>query len=284
MPRIRLTLAYEGTDFCGWQIQKGQPTIQECLEKHLSVLCAQPTRIFASGRTDSGVHALGQVAHVDIPENRTHIPWQKALNAMLPPSIRIVKAEEVGFNFHARYSCISKTYSYTMWTLSDYVLPQRRRYVWNTGPLDFRAMDRAAAHLVGEHDFTSFQNIGTDVRSAVRRVTRIDRSPGITGQEQIWTFSATGFLKQMVRNMVGLLYQVGRGKISPDQARTILQARDRSQAPATAPAQGLCLEYVEYPEDTNELSDHSSTNSSSTLSPGASPSFLAASSSRRQSS
>ena len=248
MPRIRLTLAYEGTDFCGWQIQKGQPTIQECLEKHLSVLCAKPTRIFASGRTDSGVHALGQVAHVDIPEDRSHIPWHKALNAMLPPSVRILDVRNVTFDFHARYSCLSKTYSYTMWTNPDYVLPQRRRYVWKTGPLDFRAMDKAAACLVGEHDFKSFQNIGTDVKSSVRTVTRIERSPGINAYEQIWTVSATGFLKQMVRNMVGLLYEVGRGKVHPDQAREILEARDRSQAPATAPAQGLCLEYVEYPE------------------------------------
>ncbi|GAU08555.1 tRNA pseudouridine(38-40) synthase TruA [Desulfoplanes formicivorans] len=249
LKRIRLTIAYEGTDFCGWQIQKGQPSIQECLETHLSVLCGRPTRIFGSGRTDSGVHALGQVAHVDILADRTHIPWHKALNAMLPRSVRILEVANVGFDFHARYSCLSKTYSYTMWTNPDYVLPQRRRYVWDTGPLDFQAMDRAAAYLVGQHDFKSFQNLGTDVQSTIRTITRIERSSGITDHEQVWTFSANGFLKQMVRNMVGLLYQVGRGKLSPEQAKEILEARDRSLAPATAPAKGLCLEYVEYPQD-----------------------------------
>ncbi len=249
MPRLRMTLAYEGTDFCGWQIQQGQPTIQECLEKHLEVLCGQPARVIASGRTDAGVHALGQVAHVDIPSNRTHIPWHKALNALLPPSIRVIDVKTVTQDFHARYSCQSKTYSYTMWTNPSYVLPQRRRYVWATGPLDVQAMDAAAAHLVGEHDFASFQNMGTDVTSSVRTVTRIQRSPGNHNHEQIWMFSATGFLKQMVRNMVGLLYAVGRGKLQPEQTPDILAARNRTLAPATAPARGLCLEYVAYPDD-----------------------------------
>ncbi len=249
MPRIRLTIAYEGTDFYGWQIQKGQPTIQACLEEHLVTLCNKPVRIFASGRTDAGVHATGQVAHVDIPEDRAHIPWHKALNAVLPPSIRIVDVRDTTPDFHARYSCLSKTYSYTMWTHPDYVLPQRRRYVWKTGPLDIQAMEQAAGYLVGEHDFASFQNTGTDVTSSVRTVTCIECLPGINEHEYQWLFSATGFLKQMVRNMMGLLYEVGRGTLHPDQTRDILQGKDRSLAPATAPAKGLCLEYVEYPED-----------------------------------
>lgn len=246
MPRIRLTLAYEGTDFCGWQIQNGQPTIQGCIEDALATLCGVPTRIHGSGRTDSGVHALAQVAHMDVPEARTHIPWQKALNAILPPSIRVLEARTVEADFHARYASVSKTYSYTLWTNAAFVLPQRRRFVWNTGFLDISAMQEAADYLVGTHDFKSFQNIGTDVQSTVRTITAITHAPGITPYEVVWTLSATGFLKQMVRNIIGLLYQVGKGKIRPEKTAAILEAKNRSQAPATAPAQGLCMEYVEY--------------------------------------
>ncbi|MFA7166323.1 MAG: tRNA pseudouridine(38-40) synthase TruA [Desulfoplanes sp.] len=246
MPRIRLTLAYEGTDFCGWQIQNGQPTIQGCIENALATLCGVPTRIYGSGRTDSGVHAMAQVAHMDIPDTRTHIPWQKALNAILPPSIRIIDVQTVGADFHARYASVSKTYSYTLWTNADFVLPQRRRFVWNTGPLDIPAMQEAADYIIGTHDFKSFQNLGTDVQSTVRTITAITHKQGITRYEVVWTLSATGFLKQMVRNIIGLLYKVGKGKIQPKETAVILEARDRKLAPATAPAQGLCMEYVEY--------------------------------------
>jgi len=246
MPRIRLTLAYEGTDFCGWQIQNGQPTIQGCIENALATLCGVPTRIYGSGRTDSGVHAMAQVAHMDIPDTKTHIPWQKALNAILPPSIRVIDVQTVGVDFHARYASVSKTYSYTLWTNADFVLPQRRRFVWNTGPLDIPAMQEAADYIIGTHDFKSFQNLGTDVQSTVRTITAITHKQGITRYEVVWTLSATGFLKQMVRNIIGLLYKVGKGKIQPKETAVILEARDRKLAPATAPAQGLCMEYVEY--------------------------------------
>jgi tRNA pseudouridine38-40 synthase len=246
MPRIRLTLAYEGTDFCGWQIQNGQPTIQGCIENALATLCGVPTRIYGSGRTDSGVHAMAQVAHMDIPDTRTHIPWQKALNAILPPSIRVIDVQTVGADFHARYASVSKTYSYTLWTNADFVLPQRRRFVWNTGPLDIPAMQEAADYIVGTHDFKSFQNLGTDVQSTMRTITAITQKQGITPYEVVWTLSATGFLKQMVRNIIGLLYKVGKGKIQPKETAVILEARDRRLAPATAPARGLCMEYVEY--------------------------------------
>ena len=248
MPRIRLTIAYEGTDFCGWQVQNGQPTIQGCIEDGLAILCRVPVRIHGSGRTDSGVHALAQVAHMDIPEARTHIPWQKALNAILPPSIRILEARRVEDDFHARYASIEKTYSYTLWTNPDFVLPQRRRFVWNTGHLNTAAMEEAAACLVGTHDFKSFQNIGTDVQSTVRTITSITHAPGITPYEDVWVLSATGFLKQMVRNIIGLLRAAGKDKIQPHEAAAILAGRDRTKAPATAPPQGLCMEHVTYPE------------------------------------
>ncbi len=252
MPRIRLTVAYEGSDFCGWQIQKGQPTIQGCIEDALATLCGAPIRIHGSGRTDAGVHALAQVVHMDIPETRTHIPWQKALNAMLPPSIRILETRTAAPDFHARYDSLSKTYSYTLWTNASFVLPQRRRFVWNTGPLNTAAMEEAAACLVGTHDFKSFQNTGTDVQSTVRTILSITRGPGITPFEDVWTLRATGFLKQMVRNIMGLLYYAGKGKIPPQHAATLLAAKDRSLAPATAPPQGLCMEYVEYPQETTQ--------------------------------
>ncbi|SKA83236.1 tRNA pseudouridine38-40 synthase [Paucidesulfovibrio gracilis DSM 16080] len=250
MCRICLTLAYDGTDYAGWQVQPGQRTVQGVLERALRPLIGvgEDVRVHASGRTDSGVHALGQVAHVDVPTSRRDLPWQKALNATLPPDVRVVAAREVPATFHARFSAISKTYAYTLWLDPDYVLPQRRRHVWHCGPLDLNALDRAAAFLLGEQDFAAFRNTGTETRSTVRTMHRVWRSSGVHPAECVLRFQASGFLKQMVRNLTGCLVAVGRGKAEPENVRSYLKEGDRSAAPATAPAQGLCLERVEYPD------------------------------------
>lgn len=246
MVRLKLTLAYDGGNFKGWQLQREDSTIQGALEAAVARILGHTARVQGAGRTDTGVHALGQVAHVDIPERKLSVPWQRALNCLLPDAIAVLAVEQVPREFHARFGAVSKTYAYTLWTTRAFVFPQRRRYVWDCGPLDLAAMDAAAPHFLGRHDFKSFMNAGTPVKSTVRTVTRLERCDGLCEHEVVWRVEADGFLKQMVRNMVGLLVEVGRGKAAPESVRTILEAGDRTRAAATAPARGLCLERVEY--------------------------------------
>ena len=207
MARLRLTVAYDGTALNGWQLQApglGR-TVQGCLEEALARLCGEPVRVHGAGRTDAGVHALAQTAHVDVPASRAGLPWQRALGALLPPDIAVIAVTPVPAAFHARFSARGKTYAYTLWTGRDYVLPWRRAYVWNVGrqgALETAAMDAAATVLVGEHDFAAFQNAGSVVAGTVRRLTRVLRQPGACPEETVWRFSGTGFLKQMVRNLM----------------------------------------------------------------------------------
>lgn len=248
MARIRLTLAYDGTDFSGWQLQPRDRTVQGELERALGEILGAAPRVHGSGRTDSGVHALGQVVHFDCADKRRDMPWQRALNALLPSDVRVVDCAVVNDEFHVQYSAISKTYEYVLWHTREFCLPQRRLFVWDCGPVDFQRMDEAAVILTGEHDFAAFQNVGTPVKSTVRAITDISRHAGLTEHETVWRFTANGFLKQMVRNLMGCMVACGRGKLTPAQVRMILESRDRSQAPATAPPQGLTLVHVEYPE------------------------------------
>jgi tRNA pseudouridine38-40 synthase len=250
--RLKLTLAYDGTDFSGWQTQewigKEQPrTVQAVLESAFGRILGHSVRLHASGRTDAGVHALGQIAHVDVPDERAELPWAKALNANLPDDVTVLQAEAVSPDFHARFSARSKVYAYHLYEGERRALPMRRRYVWATGPLDEAAMLKTAAQLIGKHDFKAFQNAGTPVRDTVRTVARFERSAGLMPGEWIWRVEAEGFLKQMVRNLMGLLVDVGRAKLSPDAVQELLTGCPRECAPfATAPAQGLFLERVLY--------------------------------------
>lgn len=254
MPRLRLTIAYDGTHFAGWQLQApgGGRTVQGCLEEALAKLCGGPVRVHGAGRTDSGVHAMAQVAHMDVPEEKAGLPWQRALNALLPADVSIRDAAYVADDFHARFSATGKVYRYTLWTERHSILPWRRPYVWDVGryaPFDVAAMDACAAGFAGFHDFAAFQNAGSVVGSTerlVHGVTRLDCGPP---SEMVWEFRAEGFLKQMVRNLVGALLEVGRGKVSPEAIRSVLTKGQRRLAPPTAPASGLCLIAVEYGND-----------------------------------
>jgi len=246
MPRIKLTLAYDGTDFSGWQLQPKDRTVQGELEKALAEILGTPIRVHGSGRTDAGVHAMAQVAHFDCAPGRERIPWQRALNSLLPKDVRVVDFFLMPDDFHARYSATSKMYEYALWHSREYCLPQRSRFVWDCGPVDCALMEQAAQVFLGTHDFAAFQNVGTPVKSTVRTITEISYHPGLIGHETLWRFSADGFLKQMVRNIMGCLVACGRGKLTPDEAKAILNAADRSVAPATAPPQGLSLTLVEY--------------------------------------
>ena len=246
MARIKLTLAYDGTGFSGWQLQPRDRTVQGELESALARILGSPARVHGSGRTDAGVHALGQVAHFDCPDGRADLPWQRALNATLPPDVRVVEAAPADDGFHARYSARSKTYEYALWHEPGYCLPQRRAFVWACGPVDFAAMEAAAGELAGEHDFAAFQNVGTPVKSTVRTLASLTRHPGATPQESVWRFEADGFLKQMVRNLMGCLVACGKARLALPEVRAILLSGDRSSAPATAPPQGLTLIGPEY--------------------------------------
>ncbi|HKI81698.1 MAG TPA: tRNA pseudouridine(38-40) synthase TruA [Pseudodesulfovibrio sp.] len=246
MTRIRLIVAYEGTEFCGWQVQPSVRTVQGELERALGIILRREIRVHGSGRTDSGVHALGQAVHFDVPDERPDFPWRRSLNAILPRDVRVLDAEPVADDFHARYGAASKTYEYSLWHERGFCLPQRRRFVWSCGPMDFARMEDAAEVLMGEHDFSAFQNVGTDVGSTVRTVSDITRHAGVTAHESVWRFTADGFLKQMVRNLVGCLVACGRGKLDTGAARDILESGDRTLAPATVPPQGLTLVRVEY--------------------------------------
>lgn len=258
--RLRLRIAYEGTRYSGWQIQARnsavrEPTIQERVEQAFSALAGRPVRVHGASRTDSGVHALGQVAHVDVPEEKNRIDWQRAGNAHLPRDIALLEAAPAPPGFHARFSVKHKFYTYSLWLSRRYVLPQRRPFVWGVGPLDIEAMDRAAALLVGERDFKCFQNVGTEVGSTVRNLMSVVRIPNAAlpenpddpgGPEVTYRFQADGFLKQMIRNMVGFMVAVGQGRLAPEALFELIEGRDRSVAPPTAAAKGLTLERIVY--------------------------------------
>lgn len=249
MPRVKLTLAYKGTRFAGWQAQEPEGaaplrTVQGCLEEAVARILGGPVRIHGAGRTDAGVHALGQVAHLDLPDR--DLNWQAALNHHLPRDVTVRAVETVAHDFHARFDARHKTYAYALWLERGYLLPQRRHYVWAVGPLDLAAMAAAARQLLGKHDFAAFQNQGSRVQSTVRHMLGIEFAACPHFPELVLRFTATGFLKQMVRNLTGCLVAVGRGRLQPDALPSLLAGRKRAAAPATAPAWGLTLESIQY--------------------------------------
>ncbi len=251
LPRnLKLTLAYDGHDFAGWQIQPGQVSIQGTLVSAFEHLTGEKTLPQGSGRTDSGVHALAQTASVAI---QSPIPTQnllRALNNILPPSIRVLAVEEMPSNFHARRSAIAKTYRYHIYR-EAICSPFQARYVYHHPyPLDESRMIQAAALVIGEHDFTSFAAVdperGKDGQ-AINNVRTIFHSAWHRhADELIYTVRGNGFLHHMVRNLVGTFLMVGKGNLQIADVRRILDLRDRSAAAATAPASGLFLVSVEY--------------------------------------
>ena len=243
---IKLVLAYDGTDFHGWQIQPNVATIQGVLQDTLRGLCQEDIHVNGSGRTDAGVHARGQVAHFKTVSKIPTARLQHALNELLPGSIRVYDCREVEFTFHARYSTKSKLYSYAI-RAEPICSPFRRRYAFHVPyELDIEAMASAATCFQGEHDFSSFCDAQDDSPSKVRTVLV---SEVVTEEENrlvIYRVEANGFLHRMVRALAGTLIEVGRGRLSPGSILGLLQARQRSAAPWTAPPHGLCLERVKY--------------------------------------
>ena len=242
---IKLTIEYDGTDYAGWQRQKNANTIQETIERTLSLVSNAPVTLHGSGRTDAGVHALAQVAHFFSPADHPPALYQRALNKLLPDDIVILDAVEVGPDFHARYSAKSKCYRYLILNRSLPSAFDRRGMWFFPPPLNTETMAECLRLLEGTRDFSSFRAAGSGTRSAVRTLTRqglIRREDGLLTV----TVEANGFLRHMVRNIVGTIVEAGLGKITPEDFQAIMEAGQRSLAGPTAPAHGLYLVEVRY--------------------------------------
>lgn len=250
MRNLKLTLAYDGTDFSGWQVQPRAATVQGTLASAIGRLTGENVLPQGSGRTDAGVHALAQVATFATASSVPTENFLKALNDLLPASIRILEVAEVPGEFHARKSAKAKTYRYRIFRAAI-CSPFLARYVWHFPyPLAEDAMAEAAGQVAGEHDFTSFAAVdperGKENGEASNVRTIFSSAIGREGDELVYTVRGSGFLHHMVRNLVGTFILVGKGTLEPRDLTRILSARDRSAAAATAPASGLVLVNVEY--------------------------------------
>lgn len=247
MRNYKLTLQYDGTDFSGWQVQPGRRTVQEVVEAAMTSITQETCRLNASGRTDAGVHALGQVANVYL-RTRLAVPTLlKGINALLPPDVRLREIHEVPQSFCANKDALTKRYRYVIGD-SPRPDPFQRRYAWLTHrPLNESAMHRAAQTLLGRHDFLAFETEGPNRLSSVRTIKDITIQR--YGEYIAIEIEADGFLYNMVRAIVGTLYQIGRGYWQEERMAAILHSRDRTQAGPTAPPQGLFLLSVSYPPE-----------------------------------
>jgi tRNA pseudouridine38-40 synthase len=247
MRNIRLLIEYDGTNYQGWQVQAEGPTVQGMIEEKLARITGETIQLVGSGRTDSGVHAFGQVANFKTRSQLGVDSIQKALNSLLPPDIVIQRAEEVEEGFHARRDSKSKLYEYRILNRS-FRSAFRHEYAWHISQkLDLEEMSKATQILIGEHDFSSFRSVGSPTRTATRSVIRAEWKQGREGLIR-FEIEANGFLKQMVRALVGTLVEVGRGKIDSQEFQKILESKDRKMAGPTAPAHGLFLKEVKYRE------------------------------------
>jgi len=250
MRNLKVVLAYDGSDFSGWQVQPDRETIQGTLASAIGRITGEKVLPQGSGRTDAGVHALAQVASLMTASPIPAENLAKALNDILPPSIRVLEVAEVPSDFHARKSALAKTYNYRIYR-GPVCPPFLARYVWHYPyPLDEGAMEVAARLIVGEHDFTSFAAVDPErgrEEESISNVRKIFASTWkIEGDEFVYHVSGSGFLHHMVRNLVGTFLLVGKGTLTPPDVAGILRARNRSLGGATAPASGLFLVDVKY--------------------------------------
>ena len=255
MKRLKLTVAYDGTNYCGWQIQPNGITVEEVQNRALRKLTGEEITVIGASRTDSGVHALGNVAVFD---SETSIPPERisyALNQRLPDDIVVIRSEEVSADWHPRYCNSKKTYEYHILNTEVPDPTKRHNTYFVSYKLDVAKMREAAEYLLGEHDFASFCNIRTNVEDTVRTIYELEvwesecayaRTGHAAGRELTIRIKGNGFLYNMVRIIVGTLLRVGRGFYTPEQVKEILEAKDRQAAGVTAPPQGLMLMQIEY--------------------------------------
>ncbi len=244
MQRIKCTISYDGTLFSGYQVQLNARTVQGELEKVLKTMHKQDVKVIASGRTDAGVHAIGQVIHFNTSLSIPAEKWVQALNAMLPADIAVQSAEYVSDTFHARYDAKGKQYQYVI-DLSEIRNPLKRNYTYHYPyTVDIERIKEACSYAIGTHDFSSFCAANTSVVDKVRTITDITCKQ--VGKELILIYTGSGFLYNMVRILTGTLLEIGTGMKSPEEMKVIIEARNRSAAGKTAPAQGLYLQEVYY--------------------------------------
>lgn len=245
MPKYKAVLEYDGTDYHGWQLQKDLPTVQGAIESVLATILRVPTRVHGAGRTDAGVHARGQTAHFLADWRHGPEKLLRACNALLPPDISVRRLHETCEDFHARHSARAKTYVYSILN-REISSPLHRLYTWHVPhALDAALMQEAANHLPGTHDFAAFGSPTDGTASTVREIIEA-RIESCASDMLVFTITGTGFLRYMVRSLVGTLVEVGKGKMRPLDFLCVLQSGDRSTAGPTAPARGLCLHSVHY--------------------------------------
>ncbi len=253
MRNIKLSISYDGSNYHGWQKQPGVATIQETVEHAIKKMVGHKVNLIGSGRTDAGVHAICQSANFFTNSGISSRGFEMGLNSLLPPDISVLKAQDVPKDFHARKSAVAKSYLYRI-VISDKRLPLIYRRAWIVKEkLDLKDMILATKTLKGQHDFSSFMAAGSSVKTTIRHINHIEIRktfcheylPFEIEEYQI-RVKANGFLKYMVRNITGLLKEIGTGRLPWQMASRILKARDRTAAPSTAPAHGLYLEQVEY--------------------------------------
>ncbi len=242
--RLKATVAYDGSAFVGWQKQPNGNSVQTEIEKAVSLINKEKTRVFGSGRTDAGVHGLGQVFHFDSPFDIQGKAWIKALNSMLPLTIRIVDVEPVDDSFHARYSAKTKTYEYRV-NNGEYDLFKRKYECYYPEKLDLTKIEEACHRFLGEHDFTSFNATKLEViENQVRTIYRFDFE--VIDNHIIFTICGSGFLKYMVRMMIATCLKCGTGKIKPEKITEMLEAKDKDVMQYNIEPNGLYLKKVNY--------------------------------------
>jgi tRNA pseudouridine38-40 synthase len=244
--RIALGVEYDGVSYCGWQSQSDKCGVQDALETAIKNIAEHTVRIHAAGRTDTGVHALMQVAHFDTETVRPDSAWQRGVNAFLPKTVRVVWAKQVDDDFHARFSAKQRSYQYLLLNQPTAPAINADKAGWYHLPLNVAHMQEAIAHLQGEHDFSAFRASECQASSPVR--TLIVASINAHGAFIIFNFSANAFLQHQVRNMVGALVYVGKGKYPPEFIKSLLENKDRTLSPPTFSPSGLYLTGVAYDE------------------------------------
>ena len=244
--RIAAAVEYRGTHYHGWQRLKQDPSVQECVEDALSIVANHPVNVVCAGRTDAGVHALNQVIHFDTSAVREMHSWVFGANSNLPADVSLLWAKVVEEDFHARFSAVSRSYQYLILNRPSKPGLLQGQVSWEAKKLDLEAMNVAASELLGTHDFTSYRAQACQAKTAIREIQelRVDRCQDYV----VVSVRANAFLYHMVRNIAGVLVAIGSGKEKPDWALKVLQAKDRSLAGVTAPAEGLYLTQVEYPD------------------------------------
>ena len=246
MRNLKITLEYDGTNYVGWQRQAAGVSIQGLLEEALAPIEGGRVTVHGAGRTDAGVHALGQVATVGLEAGIDPLALTRALNAVLPADVRVLSVHEVEPQFHARFSAVGKVYEYRI-VNAQMVSSFLYRFVWHIGqPLNVGSMRDGSKLLIGAHDFAAFQGAGSAVASTERVVRTIEWEDGGGNRPLVMRIEAQGFLRHMVRNITGTLVEVGAGRWPPSRVADILASRDRTQAGPTAPAHGLFLVRVDY--------------------------------------